>query len=44
MARASKLEARKALIIGEQEVSEGTLTEKDLSTGEEKKVPIPGRE
>lgn len=42
MARASKLGARKALIIGEQEVSEGKLVEKDLSTGEERKIPIPG--
>ena len=44
MVRASKLGARKALIIGEQEVSEGKLVEKDLETGNEKKVPIPGRE
>jgi len=44
MARASKLGARKALIIGEQEISEGRLVEKDLETGNEKKVPIPGRE
>ena len=42
MARASKLGARKALIVGEQEVSEGKLVEKDLATGEERKVPIPG--
>ncbi|MCK4925626.1 MAG: histidine--tRNA ligase, partial [Spirochaetes bacterium] len=42
MARASKLGARKALIIGEQEVSERKLVEKDLTTGEERKIPIPG--
>jgi len=42
MARASKLGSRKALIIGEQEVSDGMLVEKDLETGKEKRVPIPG--
>ena len=42
MARASKLGSRKALIIGEQEISDGMLVEKDLETGKEKKVPIPG--
>jgi histidyl-tRNA synthetase len=43
MARASRLGSRKALIIGEQEISEGMLVEKDLETGKERKVPIPGR-
>jgi histidyl-tRNA synthetase len=43
LARASKLGARKAFIIGEQEVAEGRLVEKDLETGNERKVPIPGR-
>ena len=44
MARASKLGARKALIIGEQELAGGELVEKDLSTGDERKVPIPGKD
>jgi histidyl-tRNA synthetase len=44
MARASKLGSRKALIIGEQEISDGMLVEKDLETGNEKSVPIPGTE
>jgi histidyl-tRNA synthetase len=44
MARASKLGAKKVLIIGEQELAGGALVEKDLSTGEERKVPIPGKE
>ena len=44
MARASKLGSRKALIIGEQEISDGMLVEKDLETGREKKVPIPVKE
>jgi histidyl-tRNA synthetase len=42
MARASKLGSSRVLIIGEQEVSEGMLVEKDLASGAEKKVPIPG--
>jgi len=43
MARASKLGARKALIFGESEIAEGKVVEKDLSSGEERHVPIPGR-
>jgi histidyl-tRNA synthetase len=44
MARASKLGAKKALIIGERELAGEELVEKDLSTGEERKVPIPGKD
>jgi histidyl-tRNA synthetase len=44
MARASKLGARKALIFGEAEIAEGRVVEKDLSSGEERRIPIPGRE
>jgi histidyl-tRNA synthetase len=41
MARASKVGAKKVLIFGEEEIAEGKLMEKDLSTGEEKKITIP---
>jgi len=41
MARASKLNAKKALIFGEEEVREGMIVEKDLETGIERKVEIP---
>ncbi len=41
MARASKLNAKKALIFGEEEIREGMLVEKDLESGIEKKVAIP---
>jgi histidyl-tRNA synthetase len=43
MARASKLGAHKALIFGEAEIAEGKVVEKDLASGEETLVPIPGR-
>jgi hypothetical protein len=42
MARASKLGSSRVLIMGEQEISEGMLIEKDLASGKERKVPIPG--
>jgi histidyl-tRNA synthetase len=41
MARASKVGAKKVLIFGEEEIAEGKVTEKDLSTGKEKKITIP---
>jgi histidyl-tRNA synthetase len=44
MARASKVGARKALIFGEAEIAEGKVVEKDLSSGEESRVPMPGYE
>lgn len=42
MARASRSGARKVLIFGEQEIGRGRLTEKDLGTGDEREVAIPG--
>ncbi len=41
MARASKVGAKKVLIFGEEEITEGKVTEKDMSTGKEKKIAIP---
>ncbi|MFW6180322.1 MAG: His/Gly/Thr/Pro-type tRNA ligase C-terminal domain-containing protein, partial [Spirochaetota bacterium] len=42
MSRASRSGARRVLIFGEQEIARGKLTEKDLATGEEREVDIPG--
>ncbi len=41
MAKASKLNSKKALIFGEEELREGMLVEKDLETGSERNIEIP---
>ena len=41
MKRANKLGARAAVILGEEERSAGTVTLKNLDTGEQESVPLP---
>jgi histidyl-tRNA synthetase len=41
MARASRSGAARVLIFGEQELARGKVTEKDLSTGEEREIDLP---
>ena len=40
MSRAAKIPAKKVIILGSEEISQGKLIEKDLSTGEEREVEI----
>ena len=40
LSRASRLNARFAIIVGEDELREGMVVEKNLDTGEQKKVPL----
>jgi histidyl-tRNA synthetase len=42
MSRASRAGARRVLVFGEEEIGRGKLTEKELATGEEREVDIPG--
>jgi histidyl-tRNA synthetase len=40
MAKASRVQAKKALILGADEIAGGMVVEKDLAAGKEVKIPL----